>query len=154
MRILLQRVASARVDIAKQTVGEIQQGLLLLAGFGKLDQTLFEDNALEPVLEKASNKLVNMRVFSNQKGKLDFSVLEKEGDILLIPQFTLFGKSEKGRRPDFTDAMHPEVAKLAFERFHQCLEVKLGKPVPTGVFGADMVVSLVNDGPFTLQLTF
>ncbi len=154
MRILLQRVTSARVDVGGKTVGEIEQGLLLLVGFGKADQALFEDNSLDTTLEKACNKIVNLRVFSNQEGKLDYSVLEKDGSILLVPQFTLFGKNEKGRRPDFTDAMHPEPAKIALQQFHQRLEVKLGKPVATGVFGADMAVSLVNDGPFTLQLTF
>jgi len=154
MKILLQRVTHANVRVAGKSTGEITAGLLLFAGFGRCDEDLFKGDAFHVMLSKASSKIVNLRVFPNSEGKLDHSVTETEGGILLVPQFTLYGKSEKGRRPDFTDAMQPAMAEQAFSLFHKALEQQLGKSVATGIFGADMAVSLVNDGPFTLQLTF
>jgi len=105
-------------------------------------------------LSDSVNKIVNLRIFPNSEGKLDYSARDIDAEILLVPQFTLYGKSEKGRRPDFTDAMTPAMAAQAFEIFHPILSKQLGKRVETGIFGADMAVSLVNDGPFTLQLSF
>lgn len=149
MKVLLQRVTSAHVQIEGETVGKIGGGLLLLAGFGEPDR-----DGVDEKLQKASDKMLNLRVFSNPEGKLDFSVKDTGGDVLLVPQFTLYGKSLKGRRPDFTDALEPALATAAFDRFRSTLSVGLGKPVPAGIFGADMQVSLVNDGPLTLMFEF
>ena len=149
MRILLQRVRSASVDTGTERVAEIGPGLLLLVGFGEVDGENWADQ-----VRRAADKLVNLRVFSNELGKLDRSVIDSGGDILAVPQFTLYGKSLKGRRPDFTDALDPAVASPAFDAFCGELERALGKPVPTGVFAADMQVALVNDGPLTLFFEF
>ncbi len=149
MRVLLQRVSQARVEVDSQTVGEIGPGLLLLAGFGNDDQ-----DGLDYKIKKACDKLLNLRVFSNKLGKLDHSVVDIAGNILAVPQFTLYGKSLKGRRPDFTDALAPALASLAFERFAATLSADLGQKIETGVFGADMKVWLVNDGPLTLNFEF
>jgi len=154
MKLLLQRVTQAKVAVDQTITGKIEQGILVFVGFGQSDEALVETNALIDSIEKACAKIVNLRIFSNSDGKLDHSALDVSAEILLVPQFTLYGKSEKGRRPDFTEAMQPGLAKQAFEQFHQILSKQLGRPVETGVFGADMAVSLTNDGPFTLQLTF
>ncbi len=149
MKVLLQRVANASVEVDTETVARIGPGLLLLAGFGEQDR----DN-IDIKLKKASDKLLNLRVFSNTEGKLDFSVKDTSGEVLLVPQFTLYGKSLKGRRPDFTDALDPALATGAFDRFRSFLAEGLGKQIPAGIFGADMRVSLVNDGPLTLMFDF
>ena len=149
MRVLLQRVASASVTVDGEITGKIEQGLLLLVGFGECDR----DDA-DSKITKACDKLVNLRVFENEQGKLDHSVIDLSGAILAVPQFTLYGKSLKGRRPDFTDALQPALATLVFDKFTSQLGEVLGKPVATGVFGANMQVALVNDGPLTLHFDF
>ena len=149
MKVLLQRVANASVEVESETIARIGPGLLLLAGFGQQDR----DN-IDATLQKASDKLLNLRIFSNPEGKLDFSVTDTGGEVLLVPQFTLYGKSLKGRRPDFTDALDPALATAAFDRFQSVLAEGLGKQIPAGIFGADMQVSLVNDGPLTLMFDF
>lgn len=149
MKVLLQRVTSASVEVETETVARIGPGLLLLAGFGQQDR-----EGIDATLRKASDKLLNLRVFSNPEGKLDFSVKDTDGEVLLVPQFTLYGKSLKGRRPDFTDALDPALATAAFDRFQSALAEGLGKQIPAGIFGADMQVSLVNDGPLTLMFDF
>ncbi len=147
MKILLQRVHSASVDIDSECVAAIGPGLLLLVGFGKVDA-----DSWQPKVAHAAKKLVNLRIFPNDRGHLDHSVVAIHGDILAVPQFTLYGNSHKGRRPDFTDALIPSMASTAFDAFRAALENTLCKPVPAGVFGARMRVHLVNDGPFTLAL--
>ncbi|MGB5708842.1 MAG: D-aminoacyl-tRNA deacylase [Arenicellales bacterium] len=149
MKVLLQRVSSASVEVNAQMVGQIDRGLLLFAGFGEADRS-----DVDHKIQKASNKLLNLRVFSNPENKLDYSVIDIGGGVLAVPQFTLYGKSLKGRRPDFTDALEPDFASRAFDHFHSTLARNLGKEVATGVFGADMQVSLVNDGPLTLMFEF
>ncbi len=149
MRILLQRVRTASVETGGEQVAIIGPGLLLLVGFGETDNS---DWQLK--IGRAAEKLVNLRIFANDRGRLDHSVVDIRGDILAVPQFTLYGKSHKGRRPDFTDAMDPAGASPAFDAFRTALESALGKTVPAGVFGADMQVALVNDGPLTLQFEF
>lgn len=149
MKVLLQRVANASVEVETETVARIGPGLLLLAGFGQQDR-----DDIDAKLQKASDKLLNLRIFSNPEGKLDFSVKDTDGEVLLVPQFTLYGKSLKGRRPDFTDALDPALATTAFDRFQSVLAEGLGKLIPAGIFGADMQVSLVNDGPLTLMFDF
>ena len=142
MKIIVQRVKQAQVSIEGQVYSQIKQGLLLLVGVGPEDQA--ED------LDYAVRKLVNMRIFSDAKGKMNLSVKDIEGEILSISQFTLFADTKKGNRPAFTGAAKPDMA----EAFYQDLNRKLAKEVPveTGVFGADMQVELINDGPVTIIL--
>jgi len=142
MKIIVQRVKQAQVSIEGQVYSQIKQGLLLLVGVGPEDQA--ED------LDYAVKKLVNMRIFSDAEGKMNLSVKDIKGEILSISQFTLFADTKKGNRPAFTGAAKPDMAKA----FYQDLNRKLAKeiPVETGVFGADMQVELINDGPVTIIL--
>ncbi|WP_075567916.1 D-aminoacyl-tRNA deacylase [Streptococcus timonensis] len=142
MKIIVQRVKQAQVSIEGQVYSQIKQGLLLLVGVGPEDQA--ED------LDYAVKKLVNMRIFSDAEGKMNLSVKDIKGEILSISQFTLFADTKKGNRPAFTGAAKPDMA----EAFYQDLNRKLAKeiPVETGVFGADMQVELINDGPVTIIL--
>ncbi len=153
MKLILQRVSSASVKVDDEVVGKIDTGLMVLVGFGKEDEE-YLGSSPEKLFDTAANKLVNLRIFENSDGNLDHSLHDVNGDILLIPQFTLYGKAKKGRRPDFTDALHPDQARQAFSDFRSHLSSALDKPVPGGVFGADMSVSLVNEGPLTLSLDF
>ena len=142
MKIVVQRVKQAQVSIEGQVYSQIKQGLLLLVGVGPEDQA--ED------LDYAVRKLVNMRIFSDAEGKMNLSVKDIQGQILSISQFTLFADTKKGNRPAFTAAAKPDMA----ETFYQDLNRELAKEVPveTGVFGADMQVELINDGPVTIIL--
>ena len=144
MKLLIQRVISASVEIEQQTVAEIEQGLLVLVGFGHDDYT--------EKLSKAVDKLVNLRIFADQRGRFQYSVLEQHKSILAVPQFTLYGSTDSGRRPDFIDAMPPLEAEQMFNQFCDQLRQKQLNSVDFGVFGADMKVSLVNDGPVTLMI--
>ena len=146
MKILLQRVNRASVTVAGELVGQIDRGLLLLVGFGR--------NDTEPDLVRARDKIINLRLFSNENNKLDRSLLDIGGAILAIPQFTLYGQTRKGRRPDFTDSLDPDLAETHFDSFIQLLHQTTVINVKSGVFGAEMAVSLVNDGPFTLMLEY
>ena len=151
MKIILQRVESAKVDVDQITIGAIDKGVLLLIGFGKDD----ESNAL-PVSEKirrAIDKILHLRIFPNDQGKLDHSLMDIKGSILAVPQFTLYGRTQKGRRPDFTQALSPVTAKQNFDEFIRQLNAQY-ENIATGQFGADMKVSLINDGPFTLELSY
>ena len=142
MKIVVQRVKQAQVSIEGQVYSQIKQGLVLLVGVAPEDQP--ED------LDYAVRKLVNMRIFSDAEGKMNLSVKDIEGEILSISQFTLFADTKKGNRPAFTGAAKPDMA----EAFYQDLNRELAKEVPveTGVFGADMQVELINDGPVTIIL--
>ena len=142
MKIIVQRVKQAQVSIEGQVYSQIKQGLLLIVGVGPEDQ--LED------LDYAVRKLVNMRIFSDTEVKMNLSVKDIEGEILSISQFTLFADTKKGNRPAFTGAAKPDMA----EAFYQDLNRELAKEVPveTGVFGADMQVELINDGPVTIIL--
>jgi len=142
MRIVLQRVKSASVAIEGSVVGEINQGFLLLVGVGPEDQQ--ED------LDYAVRKLVNMRIFSDTEGKMNLSVKDIQGEILSISQFTLFADTKKGNRPAFTGAAKPDMAEAFYQDFNRELAKEV--PVETGIFGADMQVELVNDGPVTIIL--
>ena len=142
MRIIVQRVKKAQVSIEGQVYGQIQQGLLLLVGVGPEDQK--ED------LDYAVRKLVNMRIFSDAEGKMNLSVKDIQGEILSISQFTLFADTKKGNRPAFTGAAKPDVAETFYQDFNRELAKEV--PVKTGIFGADMQVELVNDGPVTVIL--
>ena len=143
MRAVVQRVTEASVRVDGQTVGRIGAGLLVLLGVGQGDG--------EADAAWMAEKVLNLRIFEDEDGKMNRSVVEREGAILAVSQFTLFGDCRKGRRPGFSDAARPEVAVPLYERV-VALFGEAGVPVETGVFQADMKVSLVNDGPVTLLL--
>jgi D-tyrosyl-tRNA(Tyr) deacylase len=144
MRVVIQRVASARVEVNAEVVGAIGAGLLVLAGF--------EESDGDDDLAWMSAKLARLRIFADQAGVMNCSVVEAGGEVLAVSQFTLFASTRKGNRPSWSRAARPEISQPLFERFVQRLESELGRPVPTGVFGADMQVHLVNDGPVTISL--
>jgi D-tyrosyl-tRNA(Tyr) deacylase len=143
MRIVLQRVSRARVTVDGRVTGEIGRGLLLLTGF--------TDGDTEDALAWMADKVVGLRIFPDDEGKMNRSVEDVDGGLLVVSQFTLYGDTRKGRRPSFIEAARPEVAIPLYERFLQMLRAT-GRPVGTGEFGAMMDVELVNDGPVTLIL--
>ena len=144
MRVLLQRVKEAAVRVDGEVVGEIGPGLLLLVGIHGTDT--------DAELEWMANKCVALRIFEDDAGKMNRSVHDVDGGCLVVSQFTLYGDARKGNRPSFIAAGPPEMASAACDRFAALVSARLGRPVPTGRFGADMKVSLVNDGPVTLWL--
>ena len=144
MRAVIQRVSEASVTIAGQIRGAIQNGLVVLLAIEEADTP--ED------LEWLSGKIVRLRVFPDDNGVMNRSLQEVSGDILLISQFTLFASTKKGNRPSYTRAARPEIAIPLYEAFGRRLTEGLGKAVRTGEFGADMAVSLVNDGPVTIVI--
>ncbi|MCA9752067.1 MAG: D-tyrosyl-tRNA(Tyr) deacylase [Gemmatimonadetes bacterium] len=144
MRAILQRVAHASVEVEGSTVGEIGRGLLVLVGVATGDDA--DDVAW------IARKLTELRIFPDDAGRMNRSVGEVGGSILLVPNFTVAGDCTKGRRPSFDRAMAPEVARPAFEAFAHLLVASSGVTVRTGVFGAHMHVALENDGPITLVL--
>lgn len=144
MRVVVQRVREAAVTVDGRVTGQIGGGLLILAGF--------ESDDGESDLDWMAGKLVRTRIFSDEDGVMNRSVADIGGDILAVSQFTLFASLRKGNRPSWNRAARGDVSGPLFERFVAKLAAELGKPVPTGVFGADMQVSLVNDGPVTLSI--
>ena len=143
MRLVLQRVSQAEVTVAGRVLGSIGRGLLLLVGFGP------EDDVAQ--IDYWARRVPEFRVFEDEQGKLNLSVLEVEGKILAVPNFTLLADVRKGRRPSFSAAAPPEQAAVLFERFVTALRDR-GLGVETGEFAAHMHVALVNDGPITLVL--
>lgn len=144
MKVVIQRVSEASVSINGKINGSIQQGLLILAGFQSDDD--MED------ITWMSSKIINLRIFSDEQGLMNLSVQDIKGSILLISQFTLHAKTKKGNRPSFIDAAKPDIAIPLYENFKKQLEKDSGKPIQTGIFGADMQVSLINDGPVTIVI--
>jgi len=144
MRAVIQRVSKAEVVANGVLTGSIEQGLLVLIGIENADNQ--ED------IDWLSSKIAQLRIFGDAAGLMNDSILDVNGNILLISQFTLFGGTKKGNRPSFIRAAKPEVAIPLYERFIIALSNKLGKAVETGIFGADMQVSLINDGPVTLTI--
>lgn len=142
MRAVIQRVSQASVTIAGSVKGEIGPGMAVLLAVEEADTA--ED------IEWLSGKIVRLRIFDDNAGVMNRSVQEVGGDILLISQFTLFASTKKGNRPSYTRAARPEIAVPLYERFLARLTQDLGKPVPTGEFGAHMDVSLTNNGPVTI----
>ena len=142
MNVVIQRVKEAQVTIDDELVGDISRGLLLLVGVGPDDEQ--ED------LDYAVRKITNMRIFSDDMGKMNLSIQDIKGSILSVSQFTLFAETKKGNRPAFTGAAKPDKAEKMYLDFNEALAQFV--PVETGVFGADMQVSLVNDGPVTIIL--
>ena len=143
MRVVIQRVNKAQVAIDNEVVGKIKRGFLLLVG-------LRDGDELEQV-KKAADKIAKMRIFEDEEGKTNLSLKDVNGEILSVSQFTLMANTKKGNRPSFVDAMRPPRSKELWEDFNQELEND-GFHVETGEFGADMQVSLENDGPFTIVL--
>lgn len=143
MRVVLQRSKAAKVVVAGETIGEIESGLVLLVGVTHGDTA--EDAAY------LAEKIVNLRIFEDENGKMNHSVLDVGGSILSVSQFTLYGDCRKGRRPNFMDAARPEEAEVLYEQFNEELR-KRGVHTETGQFGAMMDVQLTNDGPVTLIL--
>lgn len=141
MKIVLQRVSSASVKVDSKVVGRIEHGLLLLIGFSSTDTA----ESILPTIEK----IVKLRIFSDEEGKMNKSILDVEGSMLLISQFTLYADTKKGNRPSFIEAARPEQAIPLYEFFIAEMRKRVTK-VETGIFGADMKVELVNDGPVTI----
>lgn len=142
MRVVIQRVSSSKVDIDGKTVGSIGLGLLVLAGFESADTQ--ED------LEWTAAKITKLRIFDDNEGVMNLSVTDINGDILAVSQFTLHAKTKKGNRPSYIQAAPPDIAIPLYENFVKILETEINKKVQTGKFGANMAVSLVNDGPVTI----
>ncbi|WYP27829.1 D-aminoacyl-tRNA deacylase [Alkalihalobacillus sp. FSL W8-0930] len=143
MRVILQRSKEASVTIDNEKVGRISHGLVLLVG------VTHEDSLKE--VDYLVDKIINLRIFEDDQGKMNRSLLDTEGAILSVSQFTLYGDTRKGRRPSFTEAAKPDVASDLYDSFNERLKTK-GVHVETGRFGADMDVQLINDGPVTLIL--
>ncbi|MDY0323408.1 MAG: D-aminoacyl-tRNA deacylase [Candidatus Carbobacillus sp.] len=143
MRVVVQRVLEARVTVQNQPIAAIGRGLLLFVGFAVQDETA--------ILERMAEKIVNLRVFADEEGKMNRSVVDIEGAVLSVSQFTLYGDVKRGRRPSFTAAAPPEHARHLYQAWNTLLS-RSGLVVQTGSFGADMKIALVNDGPVTLWL--
>jgi len=144
MRAVIQRVAWAHVTIDNKRVSEIGEGLLVLLGIEDADNA--EDIAW------LTRKILNLRIFNDAKGVMNKSLLEKGGDAIVVSQFTLHATTKKGNRPSYIKASKPEVAIPLYEQFVIQMELELGKKVGTGIFGADMKVALLNDGPVTIMI--
>ena len=144
MKVVLQRVSQAHVTVDEKIVGAIGHGFVLLVGFGKGDTA----ECIQPMVDK----IVNMRLFENEAKRFDKDIIEVDGEVLAISQFTLFADTMKGRRPEFFQALEPAAASQLFDTFVEALRKKPLKKVATGVFGAHMKISLINDGPVTITL--
>jgi D-tyrosyl-tRNA(Tyr) deacylase len=142
MRILLQRVSRASVTIAGEVRGQIDRGLLILLGIEE------EDNHSD--IDWLCNKLGKLRIFSDDEGKMNLSIVDVGGELLVVSQFTLYASTKKGNRPGFTRSARPEIAIPLYEQFIERLSQVTGRRVATGEFGADMQVELINDGPVTI----
>ncbi len=144
MRILIQRVKEASVHSDGLFSGEIGQGALLFVAFEEGDGV--ED------MEYGIRKIINLRIFDDENGVMNRSVLDIEGELLLVSQFTLFASTKKGNRPSYIRAAKPDIAIPLYEQFHLKLEEAFGDKIPSGKFGADMAVALINDGPVTIWI--
>ncbi|MFS8541389.1 MAG: D-tyrosyl-tRNA(Tyr) deacylase [Tissierellales bacterium] len=143
MRAVVQRVSQANVKVDGKIVGEINKGLLVFLGVGKEDD--------EKDLDYMIDKILGLRIFEDENGKLNLSLMDIQGELLVISQFTLYGNVKKGKRPSFTDAADPDIANKYYELFIQKAREK-GVKTEHGIFGADMKVSLINDGPVTILI--
>lgn len=143
MRVLLQRVTHASVTVEGQIIGEIGHGLLILLGIGHGDSEL--------QIKTLSEKIVHLRIFEDDEGKMNRSLLDIGGEVLVVSQFTLYADARRGRRPGYTDAAPPKLAEPLVERFKEAIS-SYGVTVAGGVFGAYMQVELINDGPVTIWL--
>ena len=144
MRVVIQRAQSAEVSVNGEKHAEIQFGMLVLVGI--------ESNDSADDIDWLSKKIVNLRIFSDDEGKMNRSILETNGQIMVVSQFTLFASTKKGNRPSYIRSAKPEISIPLYEQFVFAMERLLNKPVETGVFGANMAVQLVNDGPVTILI--
>lgn len=144
MRALIQRVTHADVVIDGRTNGEIGKGMLVLLGIHETDNQ--ED------IDWLVKKVSQLRIFDDENGVMNRSVIEIDGEVLVVSQFTLYASTKKGNRPSYINAAAPDIAIPLYEKFVSVLSSTLSKPVPTGIFGADMKVSLLNDGPVTIMI--
>jgi D-tyrosyl-tRNA(Tyr) deacylase len=143
MRVVIQRVKSASVMVEGERISEIRQGLLIFLGVAQ------EDTSND--VDYLANKIANLRIFEDKAGRMNRSLLESGGEILVVSQFTLYGDCRKGRRPSFIAAAPPEKGKTLYQEFIEAI-AKMGVPVKTGIFQAMMDVELINDGPVTIML--
>ena len=144
MKVILQTVKEAHVDILGKTVGKISNGYLLLVGFTSGDD--------EEIVNRMVDKILKLRVFADENRQINLSLFDVKGNILSISQFTLYANTKGGRRHSFVEAMRPHEAEILYDYFNKELEHQSGLTIQTGVFGADMDVHSINDGPFTLVL--
>ena len=142
MKLVIQRVTSSSLYIEGSLISQIQKGLVVLIGISKSDT--------ENVIEKLVKKLLNLRVFEDENSKMNYSILDIEGEILLVSQFTLYADTTKGNRPSFINAADPKNAELLYNKFLEKLNIVFGDNIKTGKFGANMQIELVNDGPVTI----
>lgn len=141
MKIVIQRVKHSSVEINKEIHGQIEKGFMVLVGFASTDNTT--------IIDKMIDKLINLRVFEDEQGKMNLSLLDIKGSILSISQFTLYADVKKGNRPGFTNSMPPDKANEFYEKLNDAIRA-YGINVLTGEFGTDMLVNIANDGPVTI----
>lgn len=144
MKVVIQRVSEAQVAIKQKVAGSIGIGLMVLVGFEENDT--YED------IQWIVQKITQLRIFNDDEGKMNLSITDIQGDVLLISQFTLHASTKKGNRPSFIRAAKPDKAIALYKTTIETLESKLDKPIQTGEFGADMKVALINDGPVTITI--
>ena len=144
MKVVIQRVSQASVIINGVVHNQINQGFVVLLGIGQTDD--------EQDIHYLVQKILGLRIFSDHEGKMNYSLDDVKGEILLISQFTLFASTKKGNRPSYIDAAPPGMAIPSYEKFIEVIHASIGNRLKTGIFGADMKVSLINDGPVTIQI--
>lgn len=144
MKVVIQRVSQASVMIDGAVHNQINQGFVVLLGIGQTDD--------EQDINYLAQKILGLRVFSDHEGKMNYSLDDVNGEILLISQFTLFASTKKGNRPSYIDAAPPGTAIPLYEKFIEVIQASIGSRLKTGIFAADMKVSLINDGPVTIQI--
>ena len=144
MKIIIQKVSKASVTVKDVEVSKIEKGLLILLGIGNND-------SLEDIIWLC-NKIVNLRIFNDENGIMNLSLKQVDGDVIVVSQFTLMASTKKGNRPSYIQAAKPEISIPLYEQFIKELEKRIEKKVGTGIFGADMQVALVNDGPVTISI--
>lgn len=142
MKLVIQRVTCSNLYIDGSLISQIKQGLVVLIGISKSDS--------ENVIDKLVKKLLNLKVFEDENSKMHYSILDIEGEILLVSQFTLYADTKKGNRPSFINAADPKNAEPLYNKFLEKLHIVLGDNIKTGRFGANMQIELVNDGPVTI----
>lgn len=144
MRLVIQRVKEASVTVNKEFISKVQKGLLILIGI--------EDNDADEDIDWLANKVVNLRIFDDENGVMNKSIKDTYGDILVVSQFTLFASTKKGNRPSYIKASRPNFAIPMYDKFCDKLKILLDKDIKKGIFGADMQVFLINDGPVTILI--
>ncbi len=144
MRVVIQRVTSASVSVEEKVISKINIGLLILVGIEEIDTA--ED------INWLTHKIANLRIFNDEDGVMNRSLLEINGEALVVSQFTLHASTKKGNRPSYLKSAKPDVAIPLYQKFVQQLQIDINKKVQTGIFGADMKVDLLNDGPVTIMI--